>query len=116
MNKFVINKGIDNEFTFTIKKNGSIEAININVADTFVFKLKEGKTGNIVYTVAAVVADAINGKIMVSIPTDIANGLAVDIGDRCDYYKRKVTYRASIECSTVDNGKFVAKLDKVYVE
>ena len=114
--KFVINKGIDNEYTFVIKKNGSIEAIVIDPSDTFVFRLHELKTGNVVFAVDAVIDDALNGKIKVVIPNASTAELIVEVGDRCDYYKRKATYKGSIECTTVDNGKFIAKLDKVYVE
>jgi len=114
--KFVINKGIDNEYIFTIKKNGSTEAIVIKPSDTFVFKLVNLKTGVVEYTVNASTLDAINGKIKVVIPANATTNLVVEVGDRCDYYKRKATYKGNIECNTVDNGKFIAKLTKIYVE
>lgn len=114
--KFVINRGIDNEYTFTIKKNGSIEAIVIDPSDTFVFRLFELKTSAVVLTINAIVDDALNGRIKVVIPSSDTEDLAVEVGDRCDYYKRKATYKGSIECDTVDNGKFIAKLSKIYVE
>ena len=114
--KFIINKGIDNEFTFNIKQTGSIVGMPIDNADTFVFKLLEYKTGNVVYTTNATVADAVNGKIKISIPSASTTNLNIEVGDRADYYKRKVTYKAIIVCDTVANGKFISKLDKVYVE
>lgn len=114
--KFVIRKNKDNEFKFNIKKNGSIEAIVIQPTDTFVFNLIELKTGTTVFTVNATIDSSVNGRIKVVIPTAATVGLIVDIGDRCDYYNRKATYKANIDCNTVDNGKFVAVLDKIYVE
>jgi len=114
--KFVIRKNKDNEFKFNIKKNGSIEAIVIQPTDTFVFNLIDLKTGAITFTVGATIDSAVNGRIKVIVPTVATAGLTVDIGDRCDYYNRKATYKVNIDCNTADNGKFTAVLDKVYVE
>ena len=113
--QFVIHKGIDNEYMFTIKKNGSIEAIVIAPSDTFVFNLMRPKTSEVIYTTNAVVMDAINGRIKVVIPSAATTGLVMEVGDRCDYYNRKAVYRANIVCSTVDNGNFIAELEKIYV-
>ena len=116
MSRFVINKGIDNEFTFQIKQNGSIEGMVIEVTDTFEFHLKTPKTGNVVYTANATVTDAINGKIKVTIPQVTADVLVREVGDRADHYYNKPVYSAVIVANTVNNGKFAAKLAKVYVE
>ena len=45
-----------------------------------------------------------------------ANGLLAERGDRADYYYSKPMYKLVIDCDTVNNGKFVAKVAKVYVE
>lgn len=116
MTKFVINKNIDNEFIFQIKQNGSIEGMEIEPTDTFIFSLKEPKEGTVNFTVSAAVVDAINGKIKVVIPQATANSLAREVGDRADNYYVKPMYSAIIIANTVNNGKFVAKLAKVYVE
>ena len=116
MTKFVINKNIDNEFVFQIKQNGSIEGMEIEPTDTFVFSLKEPKEGTVKFTVSATVVDALNGKIKVVIPQTTANSLIREVGDRADNYYIKPIYSATIVADTVNNGKFVAKLAKVYVE
>lgn len=114
--KFIIRKGIDNEYFFTIKRNGSIEAIVIADTDTFVFNLVDLKTRTTVFTTNATVDDAVNGRVKVVIPNSATVDLVVEVGDRCDYYKRKATYSGDLICNTTDNGKFIAKLPKVYVE
>lgn len=114
--KFVINKNIDNEFMFQIKQNGSIEAMVIEPTDTFVFKLKDPKTGDVRFTVNAAVVDDINGRIKVVIPQSTADGLTREVGDRADNFYNKPVYSAVIIADTANNGKFVAKLAKVYVE
>ena len=116
MVKFTINKGIDNEFKFQVKQNGSIEGMVIEGTDTFIFNLKIPKTGEVVYTTTATVIDAINGKIKVIIPQATADILVREVGDRADHYYNKPVYSAVIIADTVNNGKFVAKLAKVYVE
>ena len=116
MSRFLINKNIDNEFIFQIKQNGSIEAMVIEPTDTFVFKLKDPKTGDVKFTVSATVTDAINGRVKVVIPQATANGLTREVGDRADNFYNKPMYSAVIIADTVNNGKFVAKLAKVYVE
>lgn len=116
MTKFVINKNIDNEFTFQIKQNGSIEGMVIEPTDTFVFNLKNPEDGSVKFTAAASVLDNINGKIKVIIPQAVANTLTREVGDRADNFYIKPIYSASIVANTINNGKFVAKLAKVYVE
>lgn len=114
--KFVIFKGIDNNYYFRIKKNETIESINITPTDTFVFKLLDIESGELIYTTNLTVVDSINGKIQLAIPSNNTTNLKVDVGDRCDYYSRKPTYKGRIEMNTADNGKGIAILDKIYVE
>ena len=45
----------------------------------------------------------------------LVDSLEIARGDRSDYYYEKPMYRIAIECNTVDNGKFVAKVNKVYI-
>ena len=114
--KFVIFKGIENNYDFRVKKNGSIESINITPTDTFVFKLLDIESGELIYTVNLNVVDSINGKIQLTIPSSATTNLKINIGDRCDYYNRKPTYKGRIEMNTTDNGKAIAVIDKIYVE
>ena len=55
--------------------------------------------------------------LLVDVVSDeVVNGLEVERGDKADYYYAKPLYRLAIDCNTLNNGKFVAKVDKVYVE
>lgn len=116
MTKFIINKGIDNEFVFQIKQNGSIEGMVIAVSDTFIFNIKNPKTGAVIYTTIATHLDRPNGKIKVTIPASAVADFTREVGDRADHYYNKAVYSANIVATTTNNGKFVAKLNKVYVE
>lgn len=122
--KFTINKGLVNEFIITIKKNGSLTAIEIDPSDTFKLTMFRLGTDEVVGEVDGTLSangqittySAINGQILVSLSDALVNSLVKSVGEEVDRYYVKPTYRIAIECATVDNGKFVAKIPLVYVE
>ena len=116
MSKFVINKGMSNEFIITIKQNGTTLPMSIEQTDTFVAKLIKMSDSTVAGTLDVQVEDAVNGKIKVTVSSEIASGLEVAKGDKADLYYSKPRYKLAIDCDTANNGKFVAKVEKVYVE
>lgn len=116
MSKFIINKSMSNEFIITIKQNGTTLPMVIDAGDTFVTKLFNMSDGSEVATLTTIVHDAESGQIKVTISSEVVAGLVVERGDKADYYFTKPVYRLAIDCNTLNNGKFVAKIDKVYVE
>lgn len=115
-NKFIINKGLANEFIITIKQDNGTLPMVIDANDTFVTKLFKMSDGSKVATLTTTVHDANNGQIKVVISNEVVDSLVVERGDKADYYFTKPVYRLAIDCDTLNNGKFVAKVDKVYVE
>lgn len=116
MSKFVINKGMSNEFIITIKQNGTTLPMTIDVGDTFVTKLVKLSDGNVVASPTTVVSSAANGQITVTFSDVEVAALVAERGARSDYYYSKPMYKLVIDCDTMNNGKFVAKVPKVYVE
>ena len=116
MSKFVINKGMSNEFIITIKQNGTTLPMMIEPSDTFSSKLMKMSDGTVAGTLVTTVVDAPNGKIKVVVDSTLANTLEAAKGDKADLWYSKPRYKLAIECDTVNNGKFVAKVEKVYVE
>ena len=116
MSKFVITKGTSNEFIITIKQNGTTLPMAIESTDTFVAKLLSIKDGSVVATFTTSIVNAKNGKIKLTLDSNTVNGLSIERGERADYYYSKPLYKLVIDCNTVNNGKFVAKVHKVYVE
>lgn len=116
MSKFVITKGTSNEFIITIKQNGTTLPMVIEPADTFVAKLLSIEDGSVVATPTTSIVNAQNGKIKLTLDSNTVNGLSIERGDRADYYYSKPLYKLVIDCNTVNNGKFVAKVHKVCVE
>lgn len=114
--KFVVSKGTSNEFVITIKQNGTTLPMVIESTDTFVAKLLTLCGGEVVTTLTTSVINAQNGKIKLTLPDSVVTGLKTEKGDRADYCYSKPLYKLVIDCNTVNNGKFVAKINKVYVE
>ena len=115
-NKFVVSKSGSNEFIITIKQNATTLPMVIEPTDTFEAKLLSIKDGNEVATLTTDVINAQNGKIKLTLDSNTVNGLSIERGERADYYYSKPLYKLVIDCDTVNNGKFVAKVHKVYVE
>ena len=116
MSKFVITKGISNEFIITIKQNGTTLPMVIEPSDTFEAKLVSISNGDVVATLTTNVINAQNGKIKLVLSESQVDGLNMERGDRADYFYSKPLYRLIIDCDTINNGKFLAKVQKVYVE
>ena len=116
MSKFVITKGTSNEFIITIKQNGTTLPMVIEPTDTFEAKLLNMCGGEVVTTLTTNVLNAQNGKIKLTLDNAIVETLKTEKGDRADYCYPKPLYRLVIDCDTINNGKFVAKVHKVYVE
>lgn len=122
--RFVLNKGLNNEFVLVIKQQGSVDPMEIDPADTFkvtVFEFGNStEVGELTMAGTAQgtieVESAINGKIKLVFEEAFVNTLATLRGGEVDRYYLKPTYRAAIECDTVGNGSFIAKIDKIYVE
>lgn len=124
--RFVINKNQNNEFVFTIKKLGSVDAMEIKADDTFiarVYKLDTGaQYGSDISTVANADGNIIMapvglaGKITLKLANAYCTAMESAKGSAADRYYLKPGYRLAIECDTIENGKFTAKVPLVYVE
>lgn len=116
-NRFTLTRNADNEFIFTIKENGKTTAMPIDPSDTFTFKLirlDDNKT-IIDLTSNLTVFDALNGKLRFFITASDVNTLLSQRGAIEDRYYLKPVYSLLIEATTVVNGKFIARIGKVYV-
>lgn len=119
--KFIISKSLENEFILTIKQQSSTLPMVIENSDTFKAKLFSLADNSIAMStedtepsMTITVHSADSGKIKLTINN--AENLISDRGSKADRYYLKPTYRLAIECDTVNNGKFVARVDTVYVD
>ena len=129
--KFIINKSLLNEFTLTIKQQDSTLPMVIDTSDTFTGHLYLLDT-NVEVDAGIVIVPAPyygtgtggvvtgpfydNGKITLTFDPTKVGTLVSQRGSKADRYYLKPTYRLAIECETVNNGSFVAKVDNVYVD
>ena len=124
MSKFVINKGLVNEFIITIKQNNETLPMVIDPSDVFeviLYRLSDdsevGRVSLVENTNGVIeIYDAPNGQILIKLYDALCNTLVSEKGTKADRYYLKPAYRLSIEASTLNNGNFVAKLREVYVE
>lgn len=116
--KFVINKGMSNEFILTIKQNDSTLPMLITDTDTFTLKMYKLEDSSEVAGLDSVISvyDANNGQIKITLDSAIVSGLVGEKGGKEDRYYLRPTYRIAIDCNTTNNGAFVAKIPLVYVE
>jgi hypothetical protein len=114
--KFLIVKGKDNEFFFTIKQNDSFLPMIIKPSDSFVGKLillEDDVT--VVLQKNLIVVDPLVGKIKLLITEAETALLITERGPKEDHYYLKATYRLLLECNTINNGKFTARINRIYV-
>jgi len=115
---FTITKGIRNEFTFTLKQTGTTLPMEIDGTDTFNASLvpltEDGVTNSIDFVLTS--EDALNGKIKLVIDANTTSSLLSEKGSKVDKYYTIPTYKLIIECNTVNNGNFVAKVPLVHVD
>ena len=122
--KFVITKGIANEYYVVIKQDDSTLPMVIEPSDTFEVKIFKLSDSSLVATIGMTesidgqisVYSAPNGKLKIVLSDTLVAALVMERGDRADYYYSKPIYRLLIDASTVNNGDFIATIDKVYVK
>ena len=122
---FVVEMSADSTYATTKPASVVVSATTtFTVAvDTFAVYLYRLDTGEKVATLTQVatddgqisVHDKNNGKLKIVFSEALTSRLPVVRGDRADYYYGKPTHRLVIDASTVNNGDFMATIDKVYV-
>lgn len=124
MVKFVIDRGMDNEYIITIKANGSTLGMQIEPTDTFEVRLYRKCSDELVATIGMTedangvvdVYHAPGGKIRILMKEALVSSLVASKGDKVDGCYPKSEYRINVICNTANNGKFTAKLANVFVE
>lgn len=114
--KFVVTRGIDNSYVFTIKQDSSTLPIEIAPTDTFIAHIRKLSDGTVVFSKAMVVEDALSGRVELTITSLEADSLEPSRGGEEDRYYLKPQYALILECSTDANGEFLAKVPSIYVE
>lgn len=116
-NKFVITRGVDNNFVLTIKQDGTTLPMELTSTDEFTVSLVLLGTDQTVLTKEATKdANLLSGRIHIVVTKAETDALVVDKGTKVDRYYLRPSYKLVIECATVNNGNFIAKIPEVYVD
>lgn len=123
--KFIIDKGIPNEFKIQIKADGDTLPLVLTNTDTFNLKLYnlEDTTNTIVAELdntdttlgQVTLEDLANGKIKILMKTALTTGLTSNKGSRADRYYLLPTYRGLITGVTANGGNIITSIDLIYV-
>lgn len=123
--KFIIDKGIPNEYTIQIKSDGETLPLVLDPSDTFNLKLYalEDTTNTIVAELdmtdttlgQITIEDEVNGKIKILMKDTMTTSLINERGTKADRYYLKPTYRALITGVTSNDGNIVVPIDLIYV-
>jgi hypothetical protein len=115
--KFTITKGLDNTFIFTIKADGTTLPMTIDEGnDTFQAQLILLSDGSVAIQKPLSIADALGGKVLLTLSAAEVANLTSDKGSKTDRYYLRPVYKLLLECSTTNNGDFLAKVPEVYVD
>ena len=115
-NRFIISRGVDNTFIFTVKANNSTLPIEIDPSDTFIGILKVLESDTAVLTKNLTVESALNGRVRLDLTEVETSALIRERGGKEDRFYLRPVYSLTLVCNTVANGEFLAKVNSVYVD
>lgn len=114
--RFIITRGVDNTFVFTIKANNSTLPIEIASGDTFVSILRDLTTDAVVITKNLTVESALNGQVRLDYTSTETAAMVRDRGGKEDRFYLRPVYSLTLVCNTLVNGEFLARVNSVYVD
>jgi hypothetical protein len=115
-NRFVITRGVENTFVFTVKANSSTLPMEIDAGDTFVGILRDIATDVVVLTKNLTVESALNGTVRLVLTAMETSSMVRERGPKEDRFYLSPVYSLTLVCNTLVNGDFLAKVNWVYVD
>ena len=120
---FSINKGIDNEFIFSIKKQHEILPLTLDDSDTFEMRIIRLSTRDVVSIINQVenddgvieFFDKPNGQLLVKLNASMTSTLESEFGDRADRYYSKPMYEILVIGNSLVDGAIQFRIPEVYV-
>lgn len=116
VDRFVITKGVENTFIFTIKADGSTLPLVIENTDTFNYQLIKLEDETVIDSGTLTVEDDLSGKVSLTLSQITVDTLEANKGSKTDRYYLRPMYKLVLLCNTVNNGNFLAKVSEVYVD
>lgn len=114
--RFIITKGVENTFEFIIKGDMTTLPIEVVDTDTVTAVFRTLSKGEEVLTKALDIVANPSGKVHLNLTTQEANSFESLRGGEEDRFYLRPNYSLTLICATAANGKFIAKVDMVYVD
>jgi hypothetical protein len=114
--RFTITKGVENEFTFVIKGDGTTLPVAIEQSDSVIAVFKFLNTGEEFFRKNLVVEANTEGKVTLILTLEDVEVFQSRRGKEEDRYYLRPTYSLTLLCNTTAKGNFIAKVDYVYVD
>lgn len=115
--RFILVRGVTNNWTLYIKARGSLDALELKATDTFVAHIREKNTGETVVSgIPLTIGNPKEGEVKLSLtPTNIAP-LERDVGTKANRSYLKPHYSLLIEANTANQGSFLIRVEDVYID
>ena len=114
--RFIVVKGLDNTFVFTIKGNGTTLPLEIQPNDSFMAHFRDKESGNIILSKEMDVVSASEGKVTLLVDSNETYMFDGVKGGKVDRFYLKPNYSLLLECDTQQDGKFIARVEDVYID
>lgn len=113
---FTVIAGKAVDFSITIKENGSIAPLVLDVSDTFVFSIINKKTSQkYIDSKAMTITDLLNGEVSGSISALESATLPIKKSSAEDGYISRPNLRLVVHGTTLSQGQMTAVIENVYV-
>lgn len=114
--RFTITKGIENTFDFIIKSDGNTTPIEVAATDSVTAIFKDLETGETLLSKSLTVGANLEGRVTLVLTEPEVELFKPLRGSRADRFYLKPVYSLILDSDTAANGKFIAKVDWVYVD
>jgi hypothetical protein len=118
--RFVITRGVENVFVFTIKEEGSTLPKDITgwVFTGNLYKLSDSASVPTAVSIGSGVLETptTSGRVRFTVTSSVANSLEIDKGGKVDRFYVRPTYKLMIIGTKSGQPNIVAKVEEVYVD
>jgi hypothetical protein len=118
--RFVITRGVENVFVFTIKEEGSTLPKDLSgwafTGNLYLLSDSASVPTPIGIGAGVVETPSTSGRVRFTVTSSVANGLVVDKGDKVDRFYVRPTYKLMIVGTKSGEPNIVAKVEEVYVD
>lgn len=115
--RFVLIRGVTNNWTLYIKARGSLDALELDDQDSFIAHIRDKQTGdNVITPIPLVIGKKEEGEIKLTLTSEQVSTLTRDVGSKANRSYLKTEYSMIIEADTKNQGTFLIRVEDVYID